>query len=114
MSFQSIVMSTSIIILIIVLAFIGLALYRQKYNSKFPPITANCPDYWIDIQGHGSGSGSKCSNVQNLGNPACAKTMNFSTAQWLGNNGLCSKQQWAKTCNITWDGISDNPDICDV
>lgn len=110
MSFQSIVMSISITILIIVLGFIGLALYRQKYNSKFPPITANCPDYWIDTEG----SGTKCSNVQNLGNPACANTMDFSTAQWSGNNGLCSKQQWAKTCNVTWDGISDNADICGV
>ena len=103
-------MTTAIIILIISLCFIGLALYRQKYNSDYPPVFPNCPDYWIDTLGNGS----SCTNPQSLGNATCAKTMDFTSGQWAGQNGKCNKYQWAKTCNLSWDGISDNTDLCGV
>ena len=108
MTFQYIVMTTASIILIITLGFIGIALYRQKYHSDYPPVIAKCPDYWIDS----SGNGSKCQNVQNLGNAICSTTMDFSSAQWSGQSGQCNKYTWAKSCNLTWDGISDNADLC--
>ena len=110
MSFQSIVMTTSVIILILSLCLIGLALYRQKYNSDYPPVIANCPDYWIDKSKEGNGK--KCENIKNLGNPACGKEMDFTTAQWSGEAGFCAKSKWAKTCNLTWDGLSDNAELC--
>jgi hypothetical protein len=113
MSFQDTVMSISITLLIIVLCFIGIALYNQKYKTDYPPTIANCPDYWED-QSEGN-NGAKCVNVKNLGNPSCSNTMDFSTAQWAGGDaGKCNKSKWATTCNLTWDGISDNTDICGV
>jgi len=112
MSFQDTVLTVAITILIIALCFIGISLYNQKYNSDYPPTIANCPDYWEDQSD--SNNGAKCVNVKNLGNPSCSNSMDFSTGQWMGDSGKCNKSKWAKTCNLTWDGISDNTKICGV
>jgi hypothetical protein len=111
-TFQYIVMMIAMVILIISLIIIGLTLRRQKYNSSYPPVIANCPDYWSDTLGN---NGSACKNNLSppLGNASCGKTMDFSTPQWQGKPGLCSKYKWAKSCNMTWDGISNNPELCD-
>ena len=103
--FQKTVFTIAIVILIITLCFIGITLRRQKYNSAYPPVIPNCPDYW-DI------SGNICKNSMNLGKDTCRGDMDFSTAQWSGNSGLCSKYTWAKTCNLTWDGITSNHELC--
>lgn len=109
-SFQSIVMSISVVLLILCLIFVGISLYRNKYNKQFPPIMANCPDFWIDESI--KNNGSKCVNVQNLGNGQCAKTMDFSKSMWNGPDGLCAKSKWARSCDLTWDGIDNNTDAC--
>jgi hypothetical protein len=103
--FQKTVSTVAIIILIIALCFIGIALYRAKYNSAYPPTLANCPDYW-DI------SGNDCMNSMGLGNPNCNVPMDFTKPNWSGKDGLCNKYTWATSCNLTWDGITDNVDAC--
>jgi hypothetical protein len=108
-TFQNIVMLTATIILLLALIIIGLGLRHQKKNATYPPVIANCPDYWLDQSGN---NGSACKNVQSLGNANCAKVMDFSTTPWSGQKGMCSKYQWAKSCNITWDGISNNAELC--
>lgn len=107
MTFQSTVLTVAIIILIIALGFIGMALYRQKYNSDYPPVIANCPDYW-DM------SGNICSPHPTLGNQSgsCTADMDFTTAAWAGVSGACAKYKWAKQCNLTWDGITNIADTC--
>lgn len=110
--FQKSVATVAIIILIITLCIIGISLYRTKYNSKYPPVIANCPDYW-DASGNLDISNNfVCVNSMNLGSSTCSNTMNFSTSSWQGDNSLCQKYKWAKSCNLTWDGITDNADIC--
>jgi hypothetical protein len=110
--FQKTVATIAIIILIITLCIIGVALYRAKYHSEYPPVIPNCPDYW-DASGNLDISNNfLCVNTMNLGSSGTPKTMNFSTSSWKGNNGLCLKYKWAKTQNLTWDGITDNADIC--
>lgn len=104
--FQKTVSIVAVIMLIISLCFIGLALYRQKYNPEYPPVVPNCPDYW-------DASGNLCVNYHNLGNEQCFGDMDFTTAQWSGSQGLCSKYRWAKSCNLTWDGITNRPELCD-
>jgi hypothetical protein len=108
-SFQNIVLITATIILIITLCFIGLALYRQKYKSDYPPIIANCPDYWIDSSGNGAACMPDSKNL--IG--TCTGTMDFTKPQWSAQGtGQCSKYKWAKSCNLSWDGITNNADIC--
>jgi hypothetical protein len=108
-SFQNIVISVAIFFLIITLLIIGFALYKNKSNFVFPPIIADCPDYWIDTLDQ---NGSTCKNIKNLGNASCEKVMDFSTSNWSGNRGLCNKSRWAKSCDLTWDGITTNNNIC--
>jgi len=112
-TFQKIVTVTATIILIISLCFIGLALYRQKYKSDYPPIIANCPDYWIDT----SGNGAACKPDPNITNttadPKCTGEIDFTLPTWSGQgSGQCNKYRWAQTCNLSWDGITNNADVC--
>ena len=107
--FQITVLTIATIILILCLIIIGITLYRSKYSDIFPPVLGNCPDYWLD---ESKGDSSNCVNVKNLGNDGCEKRIDFSKKGGYGStNGLCRKKNWAKSCNITWDGITNNDDL---
>ena len=104
MKFQKIVIIIAIIMLIAALTFIGYALYTGKHNEKFPPIQSACPDYW-------AAKDSECVNSQpDLGH--CTSPMNFDVPHYRGDHGDCNKSKWAKDCGVTWDGITNNPNIC--
>ena len=108
-AFRTVVLITATVILLLSLCLIGLALHHQKYNSNYPPIIANCPDYWVDASGN---NGSGCTNVQNIGNPVCARNMDFSAPVFAGQNGSCAKYKWAQQCNLSWDGITNKASTC--
>jgi len=103
--FQKIVILIAIILLIIFLILIGIALYRNKSTYQYPPVIANCPDYWLD---ESDGSVSKCVNVKNLGNSKCPKTLDFSSVFWSSDKGPCAKKKLAQGCDLTWDGVTNN------
>ena len=113
MIFQQIILTMAIIILIIMLVVIGVTLSKTGVNEVWPPIVGACPDYWVDL----SGNGAECLNSHNLGtcnlpSTTNTNTMNFNQAPFTAANGSCSKYNWAKQCNVTWDGIttgSTNP-----
>ena len=48
MSFQSVTITVAIVILILCLIFVGVSLYNNKYNTQYPPVQADCPDYWVN------------------------------------------------------------------
>jgi hypothetical protein len=111
--FQKTVLGIAIVFLILSLIFIGSTLKNAKNNQTWPPITGDCPDYWIDL----SGNGSACFNSKNLGhcnNHADGKqdnTMDFTTSAFTGTDGTCNKKKWANKCSdpdspVTWDGIT--------
>jgi len=106
-SFQKITIGVAVILLICCLIFIGYSLYNSKYNTAYPPVEAACPDYWIDKDGD-------CVNVKELGADTglCRGPINFNNKHWTGDNGLCAKAKWARQCNLTWDGVSNNRDAC--
>ena len=108
--FQKFVLYAAIIILIITLVVIGVALSKSTNNILWPPMTPECPDYWII---DGSGNNAVCVNVKGLGScttPAHGHkfyTQNFNTSQFTGSQGVCNKYNWAtNTCNVSWDGIT--------
>ena len=103
MNFQKIVLVVAIIILILMLTFIGYALYSHRFNLKFPPVTAECPDYWVAKK-------KECTNPKNLGK--CKGPKNFNSKAYKGHDGDCAKSKWANNCGVTWQGITSNPDIC--
>ena len=114
-TFQKIVLTIAIVLLIILLIVINMSLSTASSSKLWPPITTMCPDYWEDI----SGNGAQCVNVKNIG--TCFnidpkfdangsilpnKSMNFNIQQFTGSGGICSKQKWANTCGVAWDGIT--------
>lgn len=109
MNFQKIILTISIVLLIVALIVFGSMLYSDK--KVFPPTQAQCPDYWMDMSG-GIGTGGYCINTKNLGKGGCSNKMNFNTGLWTGDDGICNKQKWANACDLTWDGITNNPNAC--
>jgi hypothetical protein len=105
LNFQKIVLIVSAVFLVIMLIVIGVLLYKNKFTEVFPPIISNCPDYWEDKS---NGNSSNCVNIKGLG--TCGvKSKDFSGPDWTSNAGLCNKARWARNCNLTWDGITNNP-----
>ncbi len=107
MSFQKIILTIAIVLLIITLIFIWYSLSQSKENQTWPPLVGDCPDYWIDL----SGNGAMCLNQKSLGkcnlpSEGSKNTMDFSKAPFVGDSGLCSKYTWAKNCDVSWDGIT--------
>jgi hypothetical protein len=206
MTFQKIVSIVALVLFVVILIIIAISMSGAKNEKKFPPVTGECPDYWID-QSKG-GDGSKCINTKSLGtcmnsgkipdaktchtddcniegqscpattggkptpgsggknwlccgghwkegaktcptatnctnkgdcdydNQLCKKdnksyicclnkwqegsgpcvssggssgnTMNFTKNPFTGKDGLCNKAKWARQCDLTWDGVTNN------
>jgi hypothetical protein len=107
MYFQKTVLIIATILLIITLVVIGVTLSKTIENENWPPVVGECPDFWVDM----SGNGEACFNTHSLGKcniPGEGKpnTKNFNQAPFTGTNGVCSKFNWARTCQVTWDGIN--------
>jgi hypothetical protein len=115
-SFQQIVLTIAVIILVIILLVIGYLLIKTPSSETWPPVIGQCPDYWIDF----SGNGANCVNVQSLGdcsgngnincpnaiNNTPSNGMNFTTSSFTNTQtGSCSKYNWAMSNGITWDGV---------
>ena len=105
--FQEITVIVALVLLVICLIVIGIALYNNTYNSEYPPVAGDCPDYWKDV----GTSGSLCENTKNLGTcDDASKT--FTGSEWQGSSGLCKKKTWAENCDLTWDGVTNNNNAC--
>jgi hypothetical protein len=98
----------AIIVLIIYLIFIGIAMYLSQYNHQFPPVIPECPDYW------NINDKNMCINGKKIGSCLDEKDLeiDLNDLNWKGKSGLCRKYQFAKRCNLQWDGISDNIKLC--
>lgn len=102
-TFQSIVLTTAVVILLIVLIVIGINMSISKNKQTWPPLVGDCPDYWLDL---GTG-GSNCSvNKHDANKGNSTSPMNFSVAPYNGTNGPCAKYRWANQNNVSWDGIT--------
>uniref|UniRef100_A0A6C0BSL9 CPW-WPC domain-containing protein n=1 Tax=viral metagenome TaxID=1070528 RepID=A0A6C0BSL9_9ZZZZ len=108
---------TQMIILLIMGFFLSISMYviygETKRNAKdveFPPVVGECPDYYKkseDSLGCESGykiTSSKCD--------AAIKATDFSAPFWSGQMGMCRKHKMTKNCGVAWDGISNNPGLC--
>ena len=119
-SFNSIVLNVAIITLIILLIIIAVVINNsiRGQDIKFPPVVGTCPDYWSAIDESGN---TLCYNHMNIGHGdkftwhTTAKGINilqttsmcseFLTSQYPA---VCDKYSLAKSCNLTWDGITNN------
>jgi len=103
-SFHKIVLLVAIVSLTLILFMLYYSITNE--NSKFPPVTGSCPDYWVHDKKKG------CMNVNKIGSSDCEPVKDFDSEEWKGQNGMCLKQKWAKQCDLTWDGITTNSDLC--
>lgn len=120
-------------VLLISLIIIGIMMYYDKNSYVYPSKVSECPDYWVD-SGYARSKKNRerlssdiepsdltpgtCINIKNLGTCPDQRVKNFDEPPFNkpGSqgpaSGVCRKSKWAKRCNITWDGITNNPQIC--
>ena len=108
--FNKIVLFVAIVLLIVILFGVGYAMKKAKNFTKYPPILADCPDYWEIVEERDDGSPHRCKNTRDMGNGKC-KYLNTDLAKFKGPNGIIEKCKWAKHCGVVWDGIT-NKKIC--
>ena len=68
----------------------------------------------LDASGSNCTGAAKCYNLYNLGNTSTAGCMvqDFTTSNYAGTAGVCQKQTWAKTCGVSWDGVTNIDSAC--
>ena len=106
-NFQKIVIVIAIILLILALAFIGAAISNEKNTHDFPPVIAECPDYWShDVEQN------KCVNDHELGDDihGYGKLKEF-LINSQGIKSMCDKKKGMNEFKLSWDGITNNPKL---
>lgn len=108
--FSLLVSNIALLILIISLTFAGYMMYKRRNNAVFDNIViGECPDYWNMVK---EGNNNVCVNVKNLGKCPSSNKMNFFMPPWTGTDSVCQKYKWANSCDLTWDGITNNHNAC--
>jgi hypothetical protein len=113
MSFQYTLLKVASFVLIMFWVFVGYKMYKERLTNAEKRVIGSCPDYW-SLKEDG-----QCFNINNLGTsnsemPDCALTIDFSKQPWNLQDGLCRKKRWAQKCQLTWDGITNDENICKV
>jgi hypothetical protein len=114
MRFQRIVLVIAGLTLILIFIFIGISFSKGTNDGTWPPLSSPCPDYWTNI----GQDGASCLNTHKLGtcnipSPTDKNAKNFDVAPYNDSGGTCAKYTWAKSCGITWDGITSGiPNPC--
>lgn len=105
-SFQQNVLLVAIVIFVVLMIVIAVMMNSAQKNQAFPPQVGACPDYWQVLDD------GTCQNVQGLGDN-CKSPMDFSGEEYKGYDGAKKKCDFAKSCNIEWDGITNrSPALC--
>lgn len=113
MGFYKSLLIGTIVSLIIVLAIMGVIMSQSTKTQSFPAEIGMCPDYYTIM------SDNSCkinSSIYSTTNADCMNK-NFSDTSFnVGGtgslSGLCSKKNWANNCKVSWDGITNNAEIC--
>lgn len=113
MNFQQIVLLVAGIFLAIMFIVIIVSYTLLKKETKYPPIVGECPDFW-EIGIDNADGKAKCFNPHQLGTSNCRNAMDFNDATYGGIGGNCEKAKWAKRCNLSWDGLTNNADVCSL
>ena len=109
-AFQKTVVIVALVVLAIALIFVAIMLTVQANSDNFPPYSSSCPDYWNMENSSGSDGSDMCINTKSLGkvgNEGC-KQLDPNNSVFSGSSGDCNKYTYAKSCGITWDGITNN------
>ena len=107
----------AMIVYCVVIIGLGYYYYKQwssyseeQSNATWPPTIYDCPDYWTSEK---VGDKTVCKNTFDIGHcpvgktglPISQGTVDFSGANYKGENGDYNKCKWTKQCNASWDGV---------
>lgn len=115
-NFNRTVLLVASVLLILGLIIIGFFTVKTVEDSAYPPIISDCPDYW-NVSYDSVTQNKKCQNNSinsGVNTPRCRNypLSEFSASGTSINDVICAKNKWAKSCNIQWDGISNNSKAC--
>jgi hypothetical protein len=112
MDFYKSILIVAALSLIIILSIFGVILSNMSKKQIYPANISTCPDYYSLV------SGSCITNgvIFNSKDLNCQKN-DFKDYKYTPqgkdiNSGLCAKKQWAINCGVSWDGITNNSNIC--
>lgn len=132
-TFQLIVVSIAIVLLIVLLTYVGVQMKNPTKSSKgnlvFPPVKNSCPDLWQskDVDGKTyckipEQSGNNIGDLYMTGKFSSNsipygymeldrrnQLVNFADSGWStgGKSTECNQKNWANKHGILWDGISN-------
>ena len=108
-----IIFVSTIVVLVTTLTLVAYILSITKKKYIYPPYINNCPDYY-EKDSYGA-----CYDKNNVFYETTHRcnSENFNEVKYNNNNsgkqgGLCKKQEWAINCNVSWDGITNNSELC--
>jgi hypothetical protein len=82
-------------------------------NQTYPPSIADCPDNY-SLNGKFCVAGSNINVVDR--DISCVKvdftSSNYSISGTGSKSGSCAKKLWANQCQVKWDGITNNDNLC--
>ena len=113
MNFYKSVCTIALVVLVVSLAFIGTILASSSTKLAFPPNISKCPEKYETVYDdfgefvfcYNADADSECQDVS------------FNDASYnmpgIGvTSGACAKKKWAKKCKVDWDGLTNNPSVC--
>jgi len=107
-SFKKTTIIVASVILFILLLLTYFLINNDKKQLGFPPVLSKCPDYFLAREDNGK---LYCDNVKKLGTCNPFDNVDMNTA-YNGNYGSCLKKQNSDRCALSWDGITNNKDLC--
>ncbi len=105
-AFQKNVAKAALFVFLIIMALMALMMAKFKEHQLYPPEIPPCPDYFVATEG------GKCENVKGLGNGSCGGKSSFSAKKYQGLKGRKERCEWAKKCNVVWDGLTNVKGTC--
>ena len=90
---------------ILVVLYSAYMLYIKKY--EWPPIVNKCPDYWTEGPSGCIQPAGDSTNYTDIAGCTSGGVKNFT------DMSECEKQKWARTCQVSWDGVSNQQSACD-
>jgi hypothetical protein len=122
----------AVITIILLLTVVGVSLSSNETKTDWPPMQTKCPELYklstfqneenickinnTNFAGYGhdiSGNDGTNSRYPKIGDNASCVSVDTSHADFTGIDGDCNKYKWAQNCGVSWDGIYDNPSLCD-
>jgi hypothetical protein len=113
MDFYKSILILAVLSLIIILSIFGVILSNMSKKQIYPANISKCPDYYSLV------SGTCVSNetIYSKSNELSCSNFDYEKEEYnvsgMGpSSGLCLKKKWANDCGVSWDGITNNSNIC--